>query len=123
MRAVAFIAVGWLGWSLLAQASYVESCAIQATVLEDTATRRLYVTDVGGEYERYQLSARVRVDSAQADGRADSACRQFQSGETTLAFANPPYLALKQGQTIHVHYFKKTGAGMAGSESFTLVLP
>ncbi|UOO90544.1 hypothetical protein LVJ82_06105 [Vitreoscilla massiliensis] len=107
-----------------AQASYVESCVIHGKVLQDTSTRTVYINGPEGEYERSDLSVRLRISHVSVSGRADSQCAAFKPrAELDVNISPVPRLALKQGQRIQLQYFKKHNQGSEPRESYQLLAP
>ena len=118
----------WMVWTLAlpvwAQASYVESCLIRGKVLQDTSTRTVYINGPEGEYERSDLSVRLRISHVSVSGRADSQCLAFKPrAELEVNISPVPRLALKQGQRIQLQYFKKHNQGAEPRESYQLLAP
>ena len=109
---------------LWAQASYVESCEITGKVLQDTSTRMVYLNGPHGEYEVSDLSVSLRIQKVQPHGRADSQCATFKPRTSLEINISPvPRLALKQGQRVRLHYFKKHNQGQEATESYQLLQP
>ena len=109
---------------LSAQASYVESCEITGKVLQDTSTRTVYINGPDGEYERSDLSVRLRISKVRVSGRADSQCKAFKPRTELAVNISPvPRLALQQGQRIQLQYFNKHNQGADPSESYQLLAP
>ena len=109
---------------LWAQASYVESCEIVGKVLQDTSTRTAYINGPQGEYEVSDLPVSLRIQKVQPHGRADSQCAAFKPRTSLEINISPvPRLALKQGQRVRIHYFKKHNQGQEATESYQLLQP
>ena len=109
---------------LWAQASYVESCEITGKVLQDTSTRRLYLDGPQGEYEVFDLRLVLRIQKVKQSGRADNQCAAFKPRTPLDINITPvPRVALTQGQTIRIQYFKKHNQGQEASESYQLLQP
>ena len=122
--------MGKFGWVLAmvlpmtAQASYVESCEIVGQVLQDTSTRTAYINGPQGEYEVSDLPVSLRIQKVQPHGRADSQCAAFKLRTSLEINISPvPRLALKQGQRVQLHYFKKHNQGQEATESYQLLQP
>ena len=117
--------LGIMAWlPLWAQASYVESCEITGKVLQDSSTRTAYLNGPQGEYEVSNLLVNLRIQKVQPNGRADSQCAQFQPRTSLEINVSPvPRLALKQGQQVQLHYFKKQNQGQEATESYQLLQP
>ena len=111
-----------LAWPIWAQASYVESCVIAGKVLQDTSTRTVYINGPEGEYERSDLSVRLRISKVSVSGRADSQCKAFKPRTELAVNISPvPRLALQQGQRIQLQYFNKHHQGAEPHESYQLL--
>ena len=109
---------------LWAQASYVESCEIVGKVLQDTSTRTVYLNGPQGEYEVSDLPVSLRIQKVQPHGRADSQCAAFKPRTSLKINISPvPRLAVKQGQQVRLHYFKKHNQGQEATESYQLLQP
>ena len=109
---------------LWAQASYVESCEITGKVLQDSSTRTAYINGPQGEYEVSDLSVSLRIQKVQPHGRADSQCAAFKPRTNLQINISPvPRLAVKQGQQVRLHYFKKHNQGQEATESYQLLQP
>ena len=121
-KGLSMVIVGW--WSITAQASYVESCEITGKVLQDSSTRTAYINGPQGEYEVSDLSVSLRIQKVQPHGRADSQCAAFKPRTSLEINISPvPRLALKQGQQVRLHYFKKHNQGQEATESYQLLQP
>ena len=119
---LSMVIVGW--WSITAQASYVESCEITGKVLQDSSTRRLYLDGPQGDYEVLDLRVVLRVQKVKQSGRADSQCAAFKPRTSLKINISPvPRLAVKQGQQVRLHYFKKHNHGQEATESYQLLQP
>ena len=111
-------------WSITAQASYVESCEITGKVLQDTSTRTRYLDGPQGEYEVSDLQVTLKIKKVKRSGRADNQCAAFKPRTPLDINITPvPQVALTQGQTIRIQYFKKHNQGQEASESYQLLQP
>ena len=92
------------------------------TVLQDTSTRTVYINGPEGEYERSDLSVRLRISKVSVSGRADSQCKAFKPRTELAVNISPvPRLALQQGQRIQLQYFNKHHQGAEPHESYQLL--
>ena len=111
-------------WSITAQASYVESCEITGKVLQDTSTRTRYLDGPQGEYEVSDLQVTLKIKKVKRSGRADNQCAAFKPRTPLdINIAPVPRVALTQGQTIRIQYFKKHNQGQEATESYQLLQP
>ena len=111
-------------WSITAQASYVESCEITGKVLQDTSTRTRYLDGPQGEYEVSDLQVTLKIKKVKRSGRADNQCAAFKPRTPLDINITPvPRVALTQGQTIRIQYFKKHNQGQEATESYQLLQP
>lgn len=109
---------------LWAQASYVESCEITGKVLQDTSTRTRYMGGPQGEYEVSDLQVTLKIKKVKRSGRADNQCAAFKPRTPLDINITPvPRVALTQGQTIRIQYFKKHNQGQEVTESYQLLQP
>ena len=108
---------------LSAHASWVNSCLLEAVVLQPTSTLTQYRDDGSGEYEVSFLTIEFRVKKARPNGRADSGCDQFIGQKKTVKIDQPPRVRFSKGDRIQLNYFAKDGKSLPFSESYTLILP
>ena len=107
----------------IARASWVNSCLLEAVVLQPTSTLTQYRDDGSGEYEVSFLTIEFRVKKARPNGRADSGCDQFIGQKKTVKIDQPPRVRFSKGDRIQLNYFAKDGKSLPFRESYTLILP
>ncbi|MEB3754191.1 hypothetical protein [Acinetobacter sp. MD2(2019)] len=102
-------------------ASYVNSCELIISLVNDSSIRRVYINKDGvGEVEEMQLVISGVVKDAYASGRADSGCQQYIGKHIDKTFSHfPNNLELKSGEKIKVNIFIKDGQAMPRSETTT----
>ena len=92
--------------------------------VQDSSTRTAYINGPQGEYEVSDLSVSLRIQKVQPHGRADSQCAAFKPRTSLKINISPvPRLAVKQGQQVRLHYFKKHNQGQEATESYQLLQP
>lgn len=64
-----------------AQASYVNSCLLQAEILEPTTSQPLSVDAARAGETTTEIHVRARILEATPNGRADNGCTMFLDGE------------------------------------------
>ena len=97
-----------------AQASYVNSCRLEARVTQDAATLVAYANDGQGhehETETDVLIVPIEILDATPFGRADSGCSHWVGQRTTIRIDRSPNmpmrLRLQQDQTIQIDAISK----------------
>ena len=73
---------------------------------------------------RWQISRILKIKKVKRSGRADNQCAAFKPRTPLdINIAPVPRVALTQGQTIRIQYFKKHNQGQEATESYQLLQP